>query len=214
MGYATNFVGAALKGVMQNASSGYTRALSKTNLPATVVSVVHQTGVTLHRYAKGEIDGTECLTELGEKGTGMMASSMYAVAGQMLIPIPVIGGMIAGMIGYSLTTGYYRHLIGLIGEAKLAHEERLRIEAECAETIRAIRSYRIEMELVINNYLQEYQQVFDEALADMEVAEATGDVDDFIAGANRITRNLGGRVIAENKKEFDALMNRTDTIKL
>ena len=118
------------------------------------------------------------------------------------------------MIGYAMTTGYYRHLIDLGKNAKLAHEERLRIEAECAETIRAIRSYRVEMELVINNYLQEYQQVFDEALADMEVAEATGDVDDFMAGANRITRNLGGRVVAENKEEFDALMNRTDTIKL
>lgn len=214
MGYATNFVGAALKGGMQNASSGYTRALSQTNLPATVVSVLHQTGVTLHRYAKGEIDGTECLTELGEKGTGMLASSMYAVVGQAMIPIPVLGGMIGGMIGYAMTTGYYRHLIDLGKNAKLAHEERLRIEAECAETIRAIRSYRVEMELVINNYLQEYQQVFDEALADMEVAEATGDVDDFMAGANRITRNLGGRVVAENKEEFDALMNRTDTIKL
>ena len=42
-------------------------------------------------FIKGDIDGTQCLEELGEKGTSQLGAAMFAVAGQALIPIPVVG---------------------------------------------------------------------------------------------------------------------------
>ena len=96
--YATNFVGTAVKGAMQNASSTYINALSKTNLPATIVVSVLEVGKTLSRFGSSQIDGVQCLTELGEKGVGMIASSAGAAVGQVLIPIPVVGGLVGGIL--------------------------------------------------------------------------------------------------------------------
>ena len=214
LSYATGFFGSALKGAMQNAPSKYVRSLSKTNLPGTVLTVMFETGKTLKRYAEDEIDGTECLTELGEKGTGMLASAMGATIGQVVIPIPILGGLVGGMIGYSMSSAYYNSLVNALNEAKLAHEERLRIEAECHEAIIAIKEYRMEIELVIANYLQQHVQVFNEAFIDMENAYNTGDVDKFIGGANRITEQLGGKPPFVSKTQFDELMNNQTTIRI
>jgi uncharacterized protein (DUF697 family) len=206
LSYATGFCGAAIKGAMQNAPTKYVRALSKTNLPGIVVTVTWETGKTLKRYADGEIDGTECLTELGEKGTGMLASAAGATLGQLLIPIPIVGGLIGGMVGYAMASSYYNQLVDALNDAKLGHEERLRIEAECHEAIIAITEYRMEMELAIQKYLHEYTQIFEEAIFEIETAYNTGDVGSFISGAVRITKKLGGEPLFETKKEFDEKM--------
>lgn len=212
--YATNFVGSAVKGAMQNASSPYVNALSKTNLPATIVVSVLEVGKTLSKFGSGQIDGVQCLTELGEKGVGMIASSAGAAVGQVLIPIPVIGGLVGGMVGYAMSTAYYNSLVTALSEAKLAHEERLRIEAECAESIAAMKEYRLQIELAVNNYLQEHTAVFSMAFSEMEIAYNTGDLDRFISGTNSITRQLGGKPLFETKEQCDTLMKRDAIIEL
>lgn len=205
--YATAYTGALIKGAMQNAPSTYLQTLSKTNLPSTIVVSSLEIGKTLSKYARGDIDGAECLTELGEKGTGMLAASAGAAVGQALIPIPVVGGLIGSMAGYAMSSAYYNSLVSVLNEAKLAHEDRLRIEAECAASIAALKEYQLEIELVINNYLQESIEVFSNAFTEMEVAYNTGDVDSFIGGTNSIVRHLGGTPLFETQEEFSELMN-------
>ena len=205
--YATAYTGALVKGAMQNAPSSYLQTLSKTNLPSTIVVSSLEIGKTLSRYASGEIDGTGCLTELGEKGTGMLAASAGAAVGQVLIPIPVLGGLVGSMAGYAMASAYYNSLVTVLNEAKVAHEERLRIEAECAASIAALREYQLEIELVIHNYLKESVAVFSAALADMENAYNTRDIDAFIGGTNMIVRQLGGNPLFENQEQFDKLMD-------
>ena len=102
LGYGTGAAGAALKGAMQNARSNTVQAISKTNVPGTIVAVTVTASKTLARYFKGEIDGLECLEVLGEQGTGMIASSMFAVVGQAAIPVPIVGAMIGSMVDYFL----------------------------------------------------------------------------------------------------------------
>ena len=53
---------------------------------------------SITRYCKGEISGVDCLSEIGEKGVNNISAAMFAVAGQALIPIPVIGAMAGSMI--------------------------------------------------------------------------------------------------------------------
>lgn len=214
LSYSTGFIGSALKGCMQNAPSDYVRCISKTNLPGSLVTIAVESGKTLKQYADGEIEGAACLTQLGEKGTGMLASSMGAVVGGLAIPVPVVGGFLGGMIGYALASAYYHNLVTALDEAKIAHEERLQIEEECREAVIALKEYRLEMELVISNYLRQHMEVFREAFVDMEIAYNTGDADGFIAGTNQITRQLGGELLFESKEQFDALMSSKDIIRI
>jgi len=210
MSYVTAYTGALVKGAMQNAPSQYLQTLSKTNLPGTLVVTSLEIGKTLKKYADGDIDGTECLTELGEKGTGMLAASAGAVVGQALIPIPVVGGMVGSMVGYAMASAYYNGLVGALNDAKLAHEERLWIEAECKASIEAIRQYRIDIEITVNNYLRENIAVFSTAFTEMEIAYNLGDADGFIQGTNLITRQVGGTPLFESRSEFDELMASDD----
>lgn len=222
MGYATTFVGSAVKGAMQNAPSTYVRALSKSSLPTAIVVSVCEVGKTLYRYGTGSIDGTQCLAELGEKGTGMLSGSagtaIGATVGTALLPIPavgsIVGGLVGSMAGYALSTAYYNNLLSILKDEQLAHEERIIIEAECEESIRAMKEYRLQIELAVNNYMREQISAFQSAFSEMELAYQKGDVDGFIRGTNRITQQLGEKPLFESKADFTELMQSNISIEL
>ena len=208
LSYTTTFTGSVIKGAMQNAKKEAVRTLSKTNLPAIVVTVTLEAGKTLAKYIKGKIDGVQCLEELGEKGTGMAASALFATIGQIAIPIPVIGGMIGGMLGYALSSACYSQLTSALKEAKIARERRIQIEAECEEAILMIREYRAEMETAISKYLSDHIVTFNTAFDEIKTALNIGDIDGFIAGTNEFTRKLGGKPQFEDMSDFDDLMKK------
>ena len=212
--YVTAFTGSAIKGAMQNSSKEAIRNLSRTNLAATLVTVVVESSKSFGKYINGEIDGVECLEELGEKGTGLLSSAMYAIAGQVLIPIPVIGGMLGSMIGYSLGSSCYNELLKALKQAKISHAERQRIEKECLKLRSLIIQYRSEMEKYISEYLIDYITTFNDAFDKMNSAIGLNNIDDFISGANSITEKLNGNVKFTNYNEFESLMNSDSVLKI
>lgn len=214
VGYGTGFAGAAIKGAMQNSKSQYLQTLSKTNVAGTVVAVSVSATKTLSRYFKGEIDGVECLETLGEQGTGMVSSAMFSVIGQVAIPIPVVGGMIGGMMGYALSSATYGILTQSLKDEKLAREERVQIEKACEEHIKMIREYRAEMEKIISEYLSESMDIFRESFTGIKNALAIGDVDWFIDSTNKITESFGGEASFSSMEEFSSKMLMGSTFKL
>lgn len=214
VGYGTGFAGTAIKGAMQNSASEYTRALAKTNVAGTIVAVTVSASKTLTKYFKGEIDGTECLENLGEQGTGMIASSMFSVIGQTVIPIPIVGGLIGGMVGYALSSATYGILMNSLKEAKLAHEERIAIEKACEEHIKMIREYRAQMNEIIAEYLSDKMEIFNESFGGIKEALDIGDVDLLIESANQITDALGGNKPFETMDDFENKMQEGIAFKL
>lgn len=214
VGYGTGFTGAAIKGAMQNSKSRYVRALSKTNIAGTLVAVTVSAAKTMTRYFNGEINGVECLETLGEQGTGMVASAMFSVIGQTVIPIPVVGGLIGGMVGYALSSATYGVLVGSLKEANLAHEERIAIEQACEEHIKMIREYRTQMNAIINEYLSETTEIFNESFSGIKDALAIGDIDLLIESSNAITDALGGNKPFETMDEFNSKMLFGETFTL
>lgn len=214
VGYGTGFAGSAIKGAMQNSKLPYLQTLSKTNVAGTIVAASVSATKTLTRYFKGEIDGVECLENLGEQGTGMVSSAMFSVIGQMAIPIPVVGGMIGGMVGYALSSATYGILTKSLKEEKLAHEERIQIEKACEEHIKMIREYRAEIEKIISNYLSESMDIFRDSFSGIKNALEIGDVDWFIESANTITESFGGEASFSSMEEFNSKMLMGSTFKL
>lgn len=211
-GYVTGAGSAALKATMQNSGNAVIRTLSKTNLPTQVVVATIETVKTLGRFFNGEIDGEQCLEELGEKGTGMVGGAMGAAVGT-LVGGP-IGAVVGSMVGYLMATSCYGELLGALRGAKLARAERIRVERECEEAIRLIRQYRTEMEEHIADYLADHTAAFHSAFTMMKHAAGVGDVDGFIDGANAVTRKLGGKPRFESMQEFDGFMQTGDALVL
>ena len=199
---------------MQNSASEYTRALAKINVAGTIVAVTVSASKTLSKYFKGEIDGTQCLEDLGEQGAGMIASSMFTVIGQTVIPIPVVGGLVGSMVGYALSSATYGILMNSLKEAKLAHEERVAIEKACEEHINMIREYRAQMNEIIEEYLSGAMEVFNDSFSGIKDALAIGDVDLFIESANNITSSFGGNKPFETMEEFNDKMLLGETFKI
>jgi hypothetical protein len=206
--------GSILQGSMQNSTSQAIRTLAKTNLPATVATIALETGKTLRRYFHGEIDGTETLEELGEKGTGLATSAMFAVAGQMAIPIPILGGMVGSMVGYALSSACYKELLAALKEEKHARQQRIKIEAECEEAKKMILEFRNKLENDIRKYLCEHTLIFQQTFATMEQALLEQDANAFIEIANCYTEKLGGKPQFHNTRELESLMESSTPLYL
>ena len=213
-GYTTGFAGSAVKGFMQNSANSTLRSLSKTNLPATLVTCSISVSKSLKRYYSGEISGVECFQELGEQGTGMISSAMFATIGQAVIPVPIVGAMIGSMVGYTVSSASYGLLLQALKEKELAHERRVKIEKECEEHIKLIKEYRMQMEMNIQKYLGTHMVIFNNAFRELKSSLDIGDVDGFISNTNTITKTLGKEVQFNTFNEFDKLMQSDTALKL
>ncbi len=218
--YATAFVGSTVKGMMQNAGSSYVRSLAKTNLASGLVTTTISVGKTMKRYISGEIDGSECIEELGENGVGEIGACMFSSIGIAVVPstapaiLGVIGGIAGATFGYAAAVAVYQELSSSLKDAKLAHENRIIIEAECEEAIKLIRQYREEMNSMVEKYLSENIQTFNEGFGMMDKAIIENDVDGFIKGNVEIQRILGKEVQFSTFDEFDDLMGSDTPLKL
>lgn len=212
--YVTTYGSTTLTSFMKNSNEQFIRTLSKTGLPSTLISTAVTSLNTAWHWLRGDITGTECMEQIGKNGASIMMSTSYAAAGQVLIPIPVVGGLIGGMIGYALVSSCYSGLMQTLKEAEIAHEERIRIETECEIAIKAIREYRTEINHIMEEYLKEYQSIFDIAFENIKTALQTGNADNFISSVNIITRKLKGNPEFDTVDEFNIRMADPTIIKL
>lgn len=214
--YVTAFAGTAIKGGMQNAPSVYVQSLAKTNLASGLVTTTLSVGKTMHRYFRGDIDGAECIEELGQNGVGEIGSAIFSSIGVAVAPgtLSIIGGLAGATFGYAAATAIYQELATALKDAKIAHEERIRIEAECAVAIKMIQEYRKEMNEMVSKYLTENIQTFNAGFLEMDKAILENDSDGFIKGNVEIQRILGKEAQFINQIEFDTLMNSDIPLKL
>lgn len=201
-GYAMGGSLTTVSHTLSGSSSKFLRALSQSNVPGKVVTAVMLTGDTLKRYGDGKISTQECLLELGEKGLNFATTGYSMAVGQALIPIPIVGGAVGALVGSMLTSNYYNQLMTELQRKELEHQERLRIIAECERASKELRSFREELEGYLASYFREYQDCFDDALSTIYMSFQMGDADGVIAGANQITRKLGGKVQYDNMNQF------------
>ena len=151
---------------------------------------------------------------MGEKGTGLANSALFAAATQAIIPIPVIGAMIGGMLGYMLNSMFYQGVMDSLKEAKIQRIERMRIEAECEFLLGEILNYRKEMEEIIERYFSEHLGFFNESFNGLDKALGLNDTNGVILAANEITRKLGSKTQFETFAEFKTFMNSEEKFNL
>lgn len=206
-GYAIGGGMTGINQVLSYSSSEFIQALAKSNVPGKIITAISLTGDILKKWGEGEITTQECLIQLGDKGLNMATMAYSMGVGQALIPIPIVGGAVGALVGSMLTSNLYNGLINELQTKQLEHEERMRIIAECNAAAEQARAFRIELESYLDSYFEEYRSCFDAAMSSMQLAYAMGDADGVIAGANDITRKLGGKVKYETVSEFKAFLD-------
>lgn len=221
MSYATGAAGTLVKGAMQNSSKAIVRNLSKTGLPGQLVSLAVTVGSAMKSYMNGDIDGAECLEQLGQEGFATLGGALGAAAGGALSAslgatgwAVVAGSMGGSMVVYAAASAVYGQLSKALKEAKLAREERIRIEKECAEAVELILKYRQEMNDMVNRYMSRHIETINSAFKQMDKAILEQDTDGYIAGNVRIQKLLNCKPQFENFDDFCSLMESDAAFRL
>lgn len=116
-------------------------------------------------------------------------------------------------IGFvSASIGVYDEIKKSLVDLRIAAENRIRVERECAERIQVIRENRAVMEELISDYFYNKMTVFAQAFDSMDRGITENDVETYIAGSNMIQTELSGKTIFKTINEFDALMLSDDAI--
>lgn len=205
IGYSTAFAGSAVKAAMQQSGQQSIRTLANTSAPALAVNICISLGSSIKRYVTGEITESQLLLEVGEKGTGMLSSSMMAALGQMAIPIPFVGAAIGGMIGYTLSSLFYQSALDAARGAEVSREilERTRTiqiaaRAQIAEQQAALDVF---IQREIPQLRQETQQLFSLLNSSPSIQ-----VDTLAAAINQYATQLGKQLQFHSMVEFDDFM--------
>ncbi|BAW64023.1 putative uncharacterized protein [Helicobacter pylori] len=191
--------GSLLGGMMQNSANKVIQSFGKSSLPVMIVGAA-VTNVTIFiRYFSGKIDKAELCKQLGRTNTSLLSGGTMAIAGQALILIPVVGALIGGFVGTTMSKTFYDISLKTLKEAKEAHQRRIEIEKECREGIRQLEMHQNQFKEVFERYFHGTIKFFNESFDELERALYAGDADLVIGANNKIQEGLGQKALSNNK---------------
>ncbi|VFS49011.1 hypothetical protein [Budvicia aquatica] len=212
MGYGTAFVGSAIKSALQQSEHQVLRTIAGTSAPTLVVNICLSLGCSIKRYANGEISEAELLTDVGEKGTGMLSSGMMAALGQMAIPIPIVGAAIGGMIGYTLSSLFYQSALEAARGVELSRERLEHIRAiEVTARARIAKTQAVLDDFArreIPQLRKETEQLFN------AVIHSSDNIDDLTFAINDYATLLGKKLQFQTMTEFEVFMDSDQPLTL
>ncbi len=214
LSYGSAFASSSLGGWMQSNANKIIQSLGKGSVPAMIVGACVANATILGRYFSGKIDKTELLKQLGKANTTLISSGAMAVAGQALIPIPVVGALVGGFVGAILSETCFNAFLKDREEAKLAHQRRIEIEKECREFIKLLEIYQNQFKEVFERYFHETTKFFNQNFDELERVLYAGDADLAIRVNNKIQERLGQKPLFNNKQECWELITSNKEIEI
>lgn len=205
VGYSTAFAGSALKSGLQQSSNSTLRSIAGTTAPALAVNICISLSSSVKRFVTGEISEAELLSEVGEKGAGMLSSGMMAALGQLAIPIPFVGAAVGGMIGYTLSSFFYQSALDAARDLELSEQKLKRIQAIEAESRARIAEEQSAFDRFISREFPQLQKETKQFLS--VVHNCSENVDELALAVNKYAALLGKNLEFESLDEFDNFMN-------
>ncbi|MFP6072523.1 hypothetical protein ACLF9C_01220 [Helicobacter pylori] len=210
LSYGVASGGSLLGSVMQNSANKIIQSLGKGSVPAMIVGAGVANVTIFTRYFSGKIDEAELCKQLGRTNTSLLSGGAMAVAGQALIPIPVVGALVGGFVGAALSEAFFNILNSK--KVELARQRRIEIEKECREIIKLLEIYQNHFKEVFEKYFHETTKFFNQSFNELERASYAGDADLAIGVNNKIQEGLGQKPLFGNKQEcWDFITSRGRT---
>ncbi|MCQ2941226.1 hypothetical protein JT057_01050 [Helicobacter pylori] len=212
LSYVSAFASSSLGGLMQSSANRIIQSLGKGSAPAMIVGACVANCKVFIDYFRGKIDEAELLKQLVKANTTLISGGAMAVVGQTLIPIPMVGALIGGFVGATLSETCFNALLKAREEAKLARQRRIEIEKECREIIKHLEVYQNQFKEVFERYFHETTKFFNQSFDELWRASYTGDADLGIGINNKIQERLGQKALFDNSKEgWDFITSRGRT---
>ncbi|GAA8364581.1 hypothetical protein HpNP2_05860 [Helicobacter pylori] len=191
LSYGSVFASSSLGSLMQSSANKIIQSLGKGSIPTMIVGACVANVTIFGRYLSGKIDEAELCKQLGRTNTSLLSGGAMALAGQVLIPIPVVGALIGGFVGITMSKTFYDISLKTLKEAKEACQKRIEIEKECRESIRQLEMHQNQFNEVFERYFHGAIKFFNESFDELERAFYAGDADLVIGANNKIQEGLG-----------------------
>ncbi|WRC86290.1 hypothetical protein E5K87_03600 [Helicobacter pylori] len=214
LSYGSVFASSSLGGLMQSSANKIIQSLGKGSVPAMIVGAGVATCKVFIDYFRGKIDKAELCKQLGRTNTSLLSGGAMAVVGQTLIPIPVVGVLIGGFVGATLSETCFNALLKACEEAKLARQRRIEIEKECREIIKHLEAYQNQFKEVFEQYFHETTKFFDQSFDELRRVLCAGDADLAIGVNNKSREWLGQKALFDNKQEGWELITSNKNIRM
>ncbi|MGL2490632.1 hypothetical protein ACOWNR_04145 [Helicobacter pylori] len=214
LSYGSAFVSSSLGGLMQSSANKVIQSLGKGSVPAMIVGAGVANCKVFIDYFRGKIDKAELLKQVGKANATLISGGAMAVAGQALISIPVVGTLIEGFVGATLSETCLNSFLKAREEAKLVRQRRIEIEKECREIIKHLETYQNQFKEVFEKYFHETTKFFNQSFNELERALYAGDADLAIGVNNKSREWLGQRALFDNKQEGWELITSNKNIRM
>ncbi|MBM0596564.1 hypothetical protein JQ289_03440 [Helicobacter pylori] len=214
LSYGSAFASSSLGGLMQSSANKIIQSLGKGSVPAMIVGACVANCKVFIDYFRGKIDKTEPLKQLGKANTTLISGGAMAVAGQALIPIPVVGALVGGFVGAVLSETFFNAFLKAREEAKLARQRRIEIEKECRKLIKLLEIYQNQFKEVFERYFHETTKFFNQSFNELERASYAGDADLAIGVNNKTQERIGQKPLFDNKQEGWELITSNKDIRM
>jgi len=222
---AITAVGAAAKGAARGAAvsglgagiDGAARlelvlpqALGNAALPYALARGAISVGEAGFALARGDIDAAEFAARSGEAVLTTTLVYSFSTVGQILCPVPVLGGLVGGVAGQLAAATIVKGLRLAIAASRLAGVEEAALRQLEAEVLVAL-----EVEAAMREAVGALAAEFETAMRDVVYPtlraietslDGDGDHDDVIGGLAAITRQFGGSPCFTTVGEFNDWM--------
>lgn len=210
MAYIVGGSGTAIKAIMHSSNNIGVRRLGTTNAPAMIATASVEVTKSIGRYAKGDIDELALLQELGEKGTGMLATG-FATAVGTIVAGP-LGGIVGSMIGYNSGVMIYNGALAVLEGAKISRERRKVIEALAENAIAEMTQYKEELKSYTAQQYKHREEVYNQLFVSMEKSLMRNDINGYIAAIDDFGSFMGVKLSLNSREEMDAFMSNPNTV--
>lgn len=207
-GGATAALGVAVRrGAERLGLQGFARPVPAAALASWLVDA----GVTVLRFAKGEISGLETALRLGETGY----STIFGLYGSVIgtAALGPIGGLVGSLASYLLAATTYQPCLAVLQRAHLAEEERQRVTALCEEARLTFIAQREHLKRAFQVRLEAHDQEMAASFVRIDAALTAHDHEDTIAALEDMAALWGRKLGLPPFDEFESFM-RTPSGKL
>lgn len=203
-GYKVTTTG--LTNVLKSSSNEMLKKVGESNYVGKIVVAAAIVANSTYRYLNGDIDGKEFFTEIGEKGVGLISGSIGYAAGQALIPIPVIGGIIGSMIVSFVCEDIYKTFMTL-NDYKEKEEEVKKIAKSAKEELE---NHRLLLSQIIDKELSNIEMLKDSGFKMIYEGLMNEESSLLDCGLKSLSDIINEDLAFENFEEFDEFFMNED----
>ena len=207
------FIGGGAKGISLIFRQCGQAGFAKTAGPAAIAASILELATLTRKLSNNDITKDEYIHQCG--GTIFKSTSVYyyGMAGQALIPIPVLGGLVGAMAGYVASALLYNSGLLGIGSNSIvasATQERIHSEKIANDSIKKMVEFKLKIQEIQNDYENDFNINLMEPLLNFEKCLHNNDYDNGFKLLLSLNKQYSSSLPFETFEEFHEIMLNED----